>query len=554
MFGALIPFAIIAVIAYGIRASRRGGSTLTTGQQVRYFFQHLILLVAVLVTTAGLAGTIGPIVDRATFVATEANDTALNLAMLILGAPITALLSITTRRRLATDRTEIGSFGWSLFVTIGTVAPLIVALFGGYRTLLFVVGTDSYDGAALAQLIVWTGTWLIVRRVDHATSLQSRIEFRHVVPALVGLVVAAVALGQIVSGLVQRILDATSDAVFVPTTSLLHRGLALFVVGATVWTIDWLRSLSRETNSDAWRFVVVLFGIAGGLITAIVSLATATYQVAVWLVGSPQADIARTHFEAFPESIGGLVAGLLVWWYHRTLLADRRTEVRTEIDRVYEHVMAAGGLLASAVGVVILVVAVVEAITGTRIIRGDTAVNTLLLSLILLAIGIPVWVTYWRASLHREAADERGSITRRVYVVTLLGVGGLVALGSAIATVYLLLRDVIEGNFATSTLRALRYPLAILLTSGAVSGYHVRVFRDDHLLTPTSHGRRRIVIAGPADARLDSALRAIPHLDVEWTTTTEGTWPVDDVVAAIRDSRDDLVVVLGRSGVTIARI
>jgi hypothetical protein len=96
--------------------------------------------------------------------------------------------------------------------------------------------------------------------------------------------------------------------------------------------------------------------------------------------------------------------------------------------------------------------------------------------------------------------------------------------------------------------------LAILLTSGAVSGYHVRVFRDDHLLTPTSHGRRRIVIAGPADARLDSALRAIPHLDVEWTTTTEGTWPVDDVVAAIRDSRDELVVVLGRSGVTIARI
>jgi hypothetical protein len=367
---------------------------------------------------------------------------------------------------------------------------------------------------------------------------------RHVVPALIGLVVSAVALAQLIAGLVQRLFDATSDAVFVPTTSFLHRGLALLVVGSVVWLLDWLRGLSREPNSDAWRFVVVLFGITGGLVTAIASLATAGYQTAVWLVGSPQSEIARTHFEAFPDAAGGMVVGLLVWWYHRALLADRRADVRTEIDRIYEHIMSAGGLLATAVGAVILLVAVVEAITGTRIIRGDTAINTLLLSLVLLIIGVPVWATYWRVTVHRVGVEERGSITRRVYLIAVLGVGGLVALGTAIATVYLFLRDLIEGDLSTSTLRSLRYPLAILLTSGIAGGYHFTVFRNEHALVPGADKRRRIVIAGPADS----------GLDIEWTTTSEGAWPVDDVIATITKSRDDLVVVLGRSGVTIARI
>ena len=554
MFVALLPLAIIALVVFSVRTARRRTSQLTTGQQVRHFFQYLILLVAVLVSAMGLSGTIGTVVDRATFVAADANETALNLAMLILGIPLTVLLGITARRRLAADRTEIQSFGWTLFVTVGTVAPLIVAMFGGYRTLLFVVQAERYDGFALTQLVVWGATWFVIRRIDRATSATPRVALRHVVPALIGLVVSAVAVGQLASGLVQRFFDAASDAVFVPTTTLLHRGLALLVVGAAVWVVEWLRGLSREPNSDAWRFVVVLFGITGGLITAITSLSTAGYQTAVWLVGSPQSDVARTHFEALPEAVGGILVGVMAWWYHRALLASRRADARTEIDRVYEHIMSAGGLLAAAVGAVILLVAVVEAVTGTRIIRGDTAVNTLLLSLILLIIGVPVWTKYWRVSLHREGADERGSITRRVYLVTLLGVGGLVALGAAIATVYLFLRDLIEGELASSTLRALRYPLAILLTSGAVGGYHFAVFRNEHAAGVGVRKHRHIVIAGPADAALDTALRAIPALDIEWTTTTEGTWPVDDVVAAINDSRDDLVVVLGRSGVTIARI
>ncbi len=554
MFTALLPLAIVALVVFGIRNARRTSSALATGQQVRNFFQYVILLASTLVATAGLAGTIGNVVDRASFVAANANETALNLAMLLLGVPLTAILGATTRRRLAGDRSDLFSFGWSLFVTVGTVAPLIVAMFGGYQVMLFVVGAERYDGYALSQLVVWGVTWFAVRRVDRATSPLHRTALRHVVPALIGLTVSAVAVGQLVAGLVQRVFDSTSQAVFVSTTTLIHSGLALLVVGGAVWVIEWLRGLSSQPGSEAWRFLVVLFGVTGGLITAITSLATAAYQLAVWLIGSPESDVARAHFEAFPEAIGGVVVGILAWWYHRSLLAAHRTESRTEVDRVYEYIMSAGGLLAAAVGAVILLVAVVEAVTGTRLIRGDTAINTLLLSIILLAIGIPVWSLYWRTTLHRTGIEDRGSVSRRVYLITLLGVGGLVALGTAIATVYLFLRDLIEGRLASSTLRSLRYPLAMLLTSGAVAGYHFTVFRAEHVGGTGPRRRRRIVIAGPANAALDSALRLLPDLDIDWTTTNDGVWPVDDVIAQIKDSRDDLVIVLTRNGPTIARL
>lgn len=565
MFGALIPLAVLALIVYAIRRARREQSPLPTGQQVRFFFLYLVQLAALLVATAGLAGSIGPIVDGATLVADDANQTALNLAMLLLGLPLTVLLGLAARRRLSADRSELYSVGWSLFVTVGTVAPLIVAMVGGYRTMLTVVRAQDYDGFALSQLIVWGATWYLVRRLDHALSTAPRTALRHVTTALIGLGVSAVALGQLVSGLAQRAFDAETDSLVVTTSTSLHRGLALLAVGAAVWVLDWLRGLHRRPDSEAWRFMVVLFGVTGGLIATISSAAIAGYQVAVWLVGSPESDVARTHFESLPDTLGGLFAGGLVWWYHRTLLRERRHDARAEVDRAYEHVMSAGGLLAAALGVVILIVAVIEALTGTRLIRGDSAVNTLLLACTLLIVGVPVWLVYWRATLGRESDEERGSITRRVYLLTLLGVGGLVALGTAIGTVYVFLRDAIEGRLDSSTVRAVRYPLAVLLTSGGVAGYHFAVFRGEHrgdgseLATPVQRSTtlHRVVVAGPSNPALEASLRKVPGVELEWVVGGSGAWPVDDVVGRVTrivESGGDATVVLTATGVAVGRM
>jgi hypothetical protein len=565
MVGALIPLAVLALVIFAVRRARREQSPLSTGQQVRFFFLYLSLLVAVLVAAAGLAGSIGPVVDGAALVADDSDQAALNLAMLLLGVPLAVVLGLSTRRRLASDRTELQSFGWSLFVTVGTVVPLVVAMVGGYRTLLAVVRAEDYDGFALAQLVVWGATWYGVRRTDRALTHAAPTALRHVTPALIGLGVSAVALGQLVSGLVQRAFDAGAGAVVVPGASSLHRGLALLAVGGAVWVLEWLRGLNREPGSEAWRFAVVLFGVAGGLITAITSTAIVGYQVVVWLVGSPSSDVARTHFRSMPDAVGGLCAGGLVWWYHRTTLKERPGGSRAEVDRTYEHLMAAGGLGATSFGVVILIVAIIEASTGARLLRGDSAINTLLLACTLLVVGVPVWFAYWRSTLRRRAAEERNSITRRVYLVTLLGVGGLVALGTAIGTVYVILRDMIDGRLDSSTLRAVRYPLAVLVTSGGVAGYHFAIFRGEHpgssgdtsLESGARTGPHRVVVAGPSNPTLEATLRAVPGVELEWVVAGDGSWPVDDVVGRVSRivrAGGDAAVVLTSSGVVVGRM
>lgn len=575
MIGALIPLAILALVGYAVRSMRRSESQLTTSQQVRFLFLYLLQLAALLIASAGIAGSLGPILDGASLVADDTDQSALNLAMLLLGVPLSVILGVSSRRRLAVDRAELRSVGWSIFLTVGTLVPLVVAMVGCYRTLFAIVGAENYDGFALGQFIVWSATWYLVRRVDRRLTISLTDSLRDVASAVIGLGVSAVAFGQLVSGLARVVLDARTAALTLPDSTSLHRGLALLAVGATVWAVAWLRGVDREPHGDAWRFVVVLFGVTGGLVAAIASAAVVGYQAAVWLIGSPESDVARTHFASLPDAIGSLVSGGLVWWYHRTILREGREGSRVEIDRVYEHVMSAGGLVAGAIGMVMLGVATIEAATGTRLVRGDSAVNTLLFAGILLVVGAPVWATYWFSALRRGEVEERTSITRRVYLFSLLGVGALVSLGAAIGTVYLTLRDIIDGRLDSSTARAIRYPLAVLITAGLAAGYHLAVLRDQPAISerapsglprpevrgPTLSQRairgRRVVVAGPIDAALEASLRSVPGVAVEWVIGGSGQWPADDVVGRVRrivEDGSDATVVLTSAGVAVGEV
>lgn len=553
--GFLVPFAVAALVVFVLRSARSRRASLTTGQQVRYFFHYAILSAALIVTAIGATGTLGRLFDRSSLVAADASQTALDLAMVLVGAPLTAVMAMTTRRRLAVDKGELASFGWALFVTVATVVPLVTSMFGGYRLLSFVFGVERYDGYAVSQTIVWLATWYVVRRVDRSTA-SGEPGFRHTVCALIGLGVAAVGLAQVASAIAQQLIDLTASEQFVLVASRTERALALFVVGGLVWLVYWVREVDRRPESDSWRFIVVIFGVGGGLVAAIVSVATVTYLLAVWLVGSPGSATAREHFDAIPDSIGTAFAGMLTWWYHRTLLIVRQSGRRTEIDRVYEYVMAAGGLVSTSVGAVLIVVGMVDAITGSRIIRGDTATNSLLLALILLAIGGPVWLSYWRGAARycRDGEpDERTSVSRRVYVVTLLGVGGLVALGSAIASLYVVLRDLIDGRLGESTLRDVRYPVALLLVALGVAWEHLGPYRELHG-APAERRRRQIVLAGPPDPELEAAIASLSDVDVEWVHTTEGRWNHDEVLSRLAASRDDTMVVATSRGARFAAL
>ena len=559
--GLLVQIALIALIVFGVRAIRNRRTDAPLSHQLRNVFQYVVLLALLIASASGISGLLGMVIDRADVIASDSSELALNLSLVLVGTPLLVALGLRTRKRIAIDPVETMSPGWTLFATVAIIATLTVALFGAYATLRFAFGAADYDGFALAQCIVWGGAWLLVDRLDRRYSGGRQADFRHVALALIGLGLGAVGVYRLIAAVLDRaVFRGSADIMLVDDASPIANAFALLVIATPVWIRYWVKGLSNAVDSDGWRLHVVLFGVAGGLITTIAAGATALYSVAVWFVGSPSADDIGDHFSSLPGTLAAAAAGALVWAYHRAVLASHRQGERSEIDRGYRYVMSLGGLLAAGVGVVILFGAFIEALTGGALLAGDPALNTLLLAVVLLLIGIPVWWIHWRAAITSVAAgdrDEVESLSRRVYLISLIGIGGLVALGTGIATVYLFLRDVLDGTLSSSTVRSLRIPLATLITSGTIALYHLGCYRADHASrgTPTpSSVRRRVVLVGPLDTALERKILDFGNITIERIVTDDSPWSHEDAIDRLNSSSGDVVIVRTATGLHLAPI
>jgi hypothetical protein len=236
------------------------------------------------------------------------------------------------------------------------------------------------------------------------------------------------------------------------------------------------------------------------------------------------------------------------------VLEEAHLETRTEVRRVYEYLMSAIGLLAAASGLTVLVVAGIEALTRTEaVILDQSAVNTLLASATLLLVGVPVWWFYWHRIQRAAAAlptQEHASPTRRAYLLVLFGIGGVAAVIALLVGVYLLFEDVVQGTFGGETIRSMRVPIGILLSTGAIAGYHWAVYQSGRAAMPApAHGPRYVLLVGPSDPEIAKAVSHATGGRVQaWSTDDGGApWSVDDVMAALASTPDDEILVLSDS-------
>jgi hypothetical protein len=247
-----------------------------------------------------------------------------------------------------------------------------------------------------------------------------------------------------------------------------------------------------------------------------------------------------------------------VWWYHHALLEEADVEGRTEVRRVYEYLMAGLALLAGAGGLTTIIVALIEAVTGTaQVLVPASAVNTLLAATTLLAVGGPVWWTYWHRIQDAAGAAPSAELTspsRRIYLFVLLGLGGLAAVVALLVGMFLFFEDVVEGTVGAETLRRMRFAIGVLITSGAVAGYHLAVYRADREQAPTAlepRGPRFVLLVGPVDPHLVRSVARRTHGRVlAWSRADDGTatWSVEGVMAALEETTDDEVIVLAEPG------
>ncbi len=552
--GLLVLVLVPALVVLVVRTTRADGAPPAV-QAVRMVFQYALLYGLAVVVANGLTGLAGELFAGPALARADQTALARDLAFTVVGVPLLTGLALWTRRALTGGAAERRSPGWAGYVTAVSLTALVMAMNGMVGVLRWATGLADYSGPALAATLVWGATWVVHRSVERRLVPPEHAVVHHLAGSLVGLVTAAVGLGELLAGSLRILWGLDAAAVLTAGGDPVLQGLVTFVPGAAVWVRYWARGALRYRQDPLRLAYLLLFGVAGGLVTAVASASTLVYSGLVWVLGEPGTTVAAEYFDGAPAATAAAAVGLLVWWYHRTVLAAD-TGGRTEATRVYEYLMAAIGLVAAAGGLSTLVAAAVGTATGPAFVGGSD-VDTLLAGATLLLVGGPVWWLYWRrirAASRTDAAEEAGSPTRRVYLAVLLGVGAVAAVVGLLTAVYLLLQDAVPGTVGAETFRRMRFAVGILCAAPAVAGYHLAVRRADRRAAPAQGAPAWptfLLLLGVADRDVARQVARRTRARVQvWARTDTGAlaWSADEVLAALGDTPPAEAVVLADAG------
>lgn len=509
ILSSILSFAVfIGLIALIVNAARRGsGGAKIDATSVRRFFQYLLLYILVVVVGTGISDLIGRMLGAEVPEWQDANLTlARGLAFVGVGIPLTAALAWWTMLKQRTDPTEARSGLFALYLTAGAITGVVIAansLPGLFRAGFSEGRLDADDASALiAWGLVGIGHWYVARR-----SLDEDFGTPHLMlGSLVGLVMGTTGL---ITTLGLAVDQLWQTQVTVRPTADIAESAGVLVAGALVWGLYWVFAASKLPRRGLWLFFVLPVGVGGGMILTLVAASRLLWRVLVWFLGDPASQTARVHFHSAPTEAAAIVIGLLVWWYHKTILGQAAGE-RSEIQRVHEYLVSGIGMTATAFGVGTVLVALIESVTpGTD--TGVSTMNTLLAAITLLIVGVPVWLIFWRRirlALAAETTAEVVSLSRRIYLVALFGITGIAAVVALLALAYVFLTDAVSGQLGLATLHSMRYALGVLAATASVSAYHGAIFRQDRTQTVPTHtvGPRSITLVGAVDPELERTL------------------------------------------------
>lgn len=529
-----IPVLVIVLVVRAVSA-RRGGAV-GGGHGVRRFFQYLLLLGLLVVTLIGVVELVGLALDTGVL-ADTGGALARGLTFTVFGGGLLAVVVVWTRRTVREDPAELSSVAWTVYLTIAglvlaftTAAYLGGAVGAGLRDV-------RVDAGGIVGTVVWGLAWAVHWRLTRHTLDEQRALALMVLGAVAGW---AVSLAGLIAVLGQGL------ALVVPTSSLVTGGsetagvaeaAGVLAAGVLLWVPHWVWRLSRFTTGPVWHAYVLVVGVGASLVVTLTGASITLYRLLEWFLGDPGQAEPQAYLAATGLPVAMAVVGGLSWWYHRAVLASRAAVGRTEVTRVHEYLLSGIALAAAATGVALVVVALVDVVAPAPLV--GSVVNSVLAAVTLLVVGGPLWWWFWRRVERARRADpatEVASPTRRVYLVLLFGVAGLVAVVVVLVAAFIVVDDVIRSTVGSGTVRDLRVPLGILVAAGAVSGYHWMVQREDRTLAPppAAHpGQRLVLLVGPRDEALTAYVRRVTGARVDVWPADGPAWEPEAVTAAV---------------------
>jgi hypothetical protein len=284
----------------------------------------------------------------------------------------------------------------------------------------------------------------------------------------------------------------------------------ILVVGVPVWWWYWLRHTRDSQRTPWWLGYTLLIGVMGGAVSAIVGTGIMLFSVLEWVLGDVSVS-AAAHFDLLPGAVAAFLIGAGAWAYHAHVLGKRDKRPRGEVDRIYDYLLSAAGLVVAAAGLTTLISVALMGISGSgsTVTDSGSAIST---ALTLLLIGVPLWWRYWSTIQRYRRSDPAGelhSIPRRVYILGIFGIAGIVAVVSLIVIVFIVVEDGLDGSLGANTLDSSAVALALLTTAGALAWYHLAVFNEDRVVTPDapSYVVDEVLLISATDTPLAQAVK-----------------------------------------------
>jgi len=545
IFGLLIVIAMLALAIGGVRRlSTRSSNDANRTLTVRRFFEYGLLFAMLVVSAIGLSGLVTRLFSLGQDVVSDPVALARDVSFSVVGVPILAALTQWTRRQFDRELTEAHSFAFGLFLTVASTTTLAMSMIALYDVLTWSTGITSEWRAPTARLIVWGVAWLEISMTRSIYAHPDQQQAVNLSASLVGLGTTVAGFVAVIGSLTQLAFSLSADVLISPGIDPVLRGLITVAIGIPVWYFHWIRGARDSQRNTMWLSYVLLAGVGGSAVVAIVSASSVLYQTLIWILGTPVSTDAHIHFSSTPINGAYVLIGLVTWWYHQSVLREDRKEIRTEVTRIFEYLMSGISLVAAATGIGILVVALIESATGANVISNGDATNTLLLSLTLLLVGTPAWWMFWSRIQNMVDANpevEVSAPTRRSYLYLLLGVGGIAAIVSLITGVFLLFSDVFQNQFGSDTFRGMRFAIGVLLTTGTVAAHHLMVYRGERHFIRAPRTPHSIILVGPNDPEL---VREI----VEKTGDRVQVWVADDAEHKVWSHSEVMALLAHESG------
>ena len=564
LFGVLPLLVIIGiVIAVVVSRGDDGPSDSDDGHgTLRRVFVYSFTLLGAILTASGLSGIVRVVLETfggSTLVSETDRGLALGLALTVVGLPVWLLAWRAAQGDTTGSEAQRASRGRRLYLAAVRVVALSIAVPYAVQTGQWLAGTETYGAEAVARMLVWGALWAYHERVATEVPFGSdrtrRVDRLEVyLAATAGSAMLAGAVGDMLGRSLQSLYGTAVGVPRLVEAGGIGLGLrtvvVVAVVGAALWAWHWLSVARRDAGSTGWFVYLFLVGILAGTVTAVGSLSVLIHRVIAWLLGAAD-EAAGAYFDVIPTAIAGLVVGVAVWGYHRSVLREAtgggpRERGWSAPERIYRYLVAAAGMLTAAGGIAtVLVVGLDVLVPGRTVVDAPGGVRDVVaVGLTLLIVGLPLWWWSWssiEAQVDEEPA-ERNELPRRVLIFGAFGVAIVTTVVALSILLYELFDAVLVGDLTVDLIEEQRWSIALLLTAGAVTVHYGLVLREDRAKAPERAARRplrEVIVVTPAGADLAGTLRDRLEVEVtEWERRDVGagdppTVDVERVVGAL---------------------